>query len=299
MINESHDYNEADGHANSDSYNLRHVSGIPLSQNGYFGENLSKQVLQKFLAGLDDLAQQEPERGCLPLRIGGRPCGYVSPRAVEIISHQWPSLIVDSVLDLPASDGLTEQLAQIANVLFEAGCFPKWRDELLDVWCDNNAVGAIERGAVRSLGLLTRAVHLNAWSVSGELWVARRALDKATDPGMWDTLVGGLVGHGEPDELALERESAEEAGLSAEQIAQREPLRSIYRMRRRVPEGFQYEEVLTADCVLADGVNPENQDGEVMQIACLPVTEVESMLLDGQFTVEASIVIAQGLLARQ
>ena len=131
------------------------------------------------------------------------------------------------------------------------------------------------------------------------IWVARRALDKATDPGLWDTLVGGLVGQGESDDLALERESAEEAGLSAAQIAAREPIRSIYRMRRRVPEGFQHEEVLTSDCVLADDVLPQNQDGEVMQIACLPVAQIEAMLLAGEFTVEASIVIAQSLLARQ
>ena len=70
-------------------------------------------------------------------------------------------------------------------------------------------------------------------------------------------------------------------------------------MRRRVPEGFQHEEVLTSDCVLADDVLPQNQDGEVMQIACLPVAQIEAMLLAGEFTVEASIVIAQSLLARQ
>lgn len=299
MINESHDYNEADGHANSDGYNWRHVWGLPIGKRGYFGENLSNPVLQRFLADLALLAQQEPETGSLPLRVGGRPCGYVSPRAAHALSHQWPQLIVDSVLDLPLDDGLTEKLLDMSKVLLHAGCISKWRDELLDVWCDNNAVGAVERGAVRSLGLLTRAVHLNAWSASGDLWVARRALDKATDPGMWDTLVGGLVGHGEPDELALERESAEEAGLEADQIKRREPLRSVYRMRRRVPEGFQYEEVLTSDCVLADGITPENQDGEVMQIACLPLKEVQAMLLDGQFTLEASIVIAQSLVARQ
>ncbi|UOD51507.1 NUDIX domain-containing protein [Orrella daihaiensis] len=190
-------------------------------------------------------------------------------------------------------------MAQMALALRSAGCIPKWRGELLDVWCDNNAIAAIERGAVRPLGLLTRAVHLNAWSRTGKLWVARRALDKATDPGMWDTLVGGLVGRGESDDLALERESAEEAGLSEAQIQGREPIQSIYRMRRRVPEGFQYEEVLTSDCVLADDVKPKNQDGEVMEIACLPTADIEAMLLAGEFTVEASIVIAQSLLARQ
>jgi len=273
--------------------------GIPPSQILTFGEVLSTNTLETLLDDLHDLAQQEPEIGSRALSIDGKQCGYVSPRAFGTISRYWPALVSDTTVNFCSGDHLTEQLAQVAGALLDAGCIPKWRDELLDVWCENNAVAAIERGAVRSLGLLTRAVHLNAWSLDGRLWAARRALDKATDPGMWDTLVGGLVGHGEPDELALERESEEEAGLLPGQIAQRQPLVSVYRMRRRVPEGYQYEEVLTCDCVLTEGVIPQNQDGEVMQIECLSPTDVQSMLLEGLFTVEASIVIAQSLLARQ
>ena len=235
----------------------------------------------------------------MALHVDGKPCGFVSPRAVEALRQVEGLTVRPHAVELCGAGDLSSLLAKAAFALHEAGCISKWRGELLDVWCDCNAVASIERGAVRPLGLLTRAVHLNAWSIRGDLWVARRALDKATDPGLWDTLVGGLVGQGESDDLALERESAEEAGLSAAQIAAREPIRSIYRMRRRVPEGFQHEEVLTSDCVLADDVLPQNQDGEVMQIACLPVAQIEAMLLAGEFTVEASIVIAQSLLARQ
>lgn len=234
----------------------------------------------------------------MPLWVHGKPCGVVSPRAIEALRGVKGVKCGDQAIEINDPGDPSECLAQMALALHQAGCIAKWRDELLDVWCDHNAVASIERGAVRPLGLLTRAVHLNAWSQRGDLWVARRALDKPTDPGMWDTLVGGLVGHGESDDLALERESAEEAGLSPAQIAGREPIRSIYRMQRQVPEGFQYEEVLTSDCVLDDDVVPKNQDGEVMEIACLPVQKIEAMLLAGEFTVEASIVIAQSLLAR-
>ncbi len=260
---------------------------------------MSTDQLLAYLTSLEQIARQSPEDGSVPFVIGKRQCGFVSPRAATVLKGQCLALNQDGRIVLSQEDALDEQLARIAQTLLEGGCISKWRGELLDVWCDNNVVGAIERGAVRSLGLLTRAVHLNAWSTNGELWVARRALDKPTDPGMWDTLVGGLVGYGESDELALERESAEEAGLSPLQIVQREPIQSIYQMKRRVPEGFQCEEVLTSDCVLADDVDPQNQDGEVMEIACLPIPEIESMLFSGQFTLEASIVIVQSLLARQ
>jgi isopentenyldiphosphate isomerase len=157
-------------------------------------------------------------------------------------------------------------------------------------------VGAIERGVMRPLGLVTRAVHLNGWSADGRLWVARRALSKATDPGMWDTLVGGLIGAGEPEQLALVRECDEEAGLDPQDIAQRNALHRITRMRRRIPEGYQSEDVLTCECVLAPHVVPKNRDGEVMEIKCLTPAEVLTMLQQGAFTVEATIVITEDLL---
>ncbi|HEY7804000.1 MAG TPA: NUDIX domain-containing protein [Orrella sp.] len=254
--------------------------------------------LQSLLRELQQQASQTPELGSIPLLIDDVHCGQLSPRAVEVFTRQKPSFLVDGQCRLATGPTFSTDLAELALGLYEQGCIPKWRDELLDVWCGNNVVGAIERGAVRPLGLLTRAVHLNAWSTRGELWVARRALNKPTDPGMWDTLVGGLVGHREPDDLALVRETQEEAGLSEADIVGRGPIRSIYRMQRRVNEGFQYEEVLTSDCVLADDAAPQNQDGEVMDIVCLPVADIEAMLFDGAFTLEASIVITESLLNR-
>ena len=259
---------------------------------------MSDQSLEQYLASLHQLASQPPVTGSLALRVNGAICGHVTPFAAQALIDGGLLQLGQDGLHIDGDDDLSNKFLQIAQSLQAAGCIPRWRGELLDVWCDDNAIASVERGAMRPLGLLTRAVHLNAWSAQGNLWVARRALDKATDPGMWDTLVGGLVGYGESDDLALERESAEEAGLAAAEIVGREPIRSIYRMRRRVPEGYQYEEVLTSDCVLPDNVKPQNQDGEVMEIACLPVAEIKAMLFEGQFTVEAGIVIAESLLAR-
>src|SRR3546814_2107063 len=62
---------------------------------------------------------------------------------------------------------------------------------------------------------------------------------------MWDTLVGGLAGSQEDLEQALLRECAEEAGLEPAPLANRTPLRTILRMHRRLPEGYQVEDLLT------------------------------------------------------
>ena len=259
-----------------------------------------KALLQAYLGR----ANQPPHEGSLPLSIAGYRCGWLFPPIFEVLKNIAGVELGDNEAhigrDKVPGTGLDALLATIAQALRAAGRTPGWRNELLDVWTDAGdppvRVAAIERGVMRPLGLVTRAVHLNGWSADGRLWVARRALTKATDPGMWDTLVGGLVGAGEPEQLALVRECDEEAGLGPQDIAPRNALHKITRMRRRVAEGFQAEDVLTCECVLAPQVTPKNRDGEVMEIRCLAPAEVLRMLQEGAFTVEATIVITEDLL---
>lgn len=268
--------------------------------------------LQQLLADLLSRANQPPQAESLPLFIAGQRCGWLFAKAAQAlkvlkrveISHDSAHIghLVSSGPELNAL------LATVATTLRQAGCAPGWRNELLDVWpeqplgsassLDSQPLGAIERGVVRPLGLLTRAVHLSGWSTNGHLWVARRSLTKATDPGMWDTLVGGLISSQEDIQVGLVRESDEEAGLEAQDIAARTPLRTIARMLRQVPEGYQVEDVLTCECVLPAHAIPKNRDGEVMEIQLMAPVTIFNMLIQGAFTVEASIVLAEDLLRR-
>src|SRR3546814_909651 len=167
-----------------------------------------------------------------------------------------------------------------------------------DVCSSDLRLGVIERAAVRPLGLLTKAVHLNAWSPDGRLWIARRAASKSTDPGMWDTLVGGLAGAGENLDTSLLRESNEEAGLVPSDLDGRSEQRIILRMHRRLPEGYQVEDVLVSDCVLAESVAPKNLDGEVSEIRLVSIDDLWSMVQANEFTREAELVILDGLQKR-
>ena len=88
------------------------------------------------------------------------------------------------------------------------------------------------------------------------------------------------------------------AGLDAPDIATRTPLRTIAHMKRRIPEGFQTEAVLTCECILPDRIQPTNRDGEVMDIQLLDTMTLYKMLLEDAFTLEASIVIAEDLWQR-
>ena len=270
----------------------------------------TRQDLQILLNAFLARATQAPVTGSLPLFIADHRCGWLFPGAAQVLSGARGVLISATSAHLgqhlTPGEPLDDFLAEIALKLRAAGCAPGWRNELLDVWAQQDnlsqtppiRVGAIERGVMRPLGLTTRAVHLSGWSADGRLWVARRALTKATDPGMWDTLVGGLVGNLEDADFALVRESDEEAGLDAPDIVGRTALRTIAHMKRQIPEGFQTEAVLTCECVLPTHVKPSNRDGEVMEIQLLDTETLFSMLKEDAFTLEASIVITEDLWRR-
>ncbi len=246
--------------------------------------------------------QQLPLSGSRPLTVAGRVAGWITAKATGHIDGLPGIHVEDEAVHITAAPRqrlpLNAVLAQLAISLKDTGCLRGWRNELLDVIGEGRHLAVIERAAMRPLGLLTKAVHLNAWSPDGRLWVARRALDKSTDPGMWDTLVGGLAGAGESMDTSLLRESNEEAGLVAGDIQDRSPLRIILRMHRRLPEGYQVEDVLVSDCVLAESVRPRNLDGEVSEIRLVPVDELWSMVEAGEFTREAELVILEGLQKR-
>lgn len=249
-------------------------------------------------------AQHLPPAGSRPLTVAGRVSGWVTAKATRIVAGL-PGVHVEAeAVHITAAGSprmsLNAVLENVAQALLEARCLRGWRGELLDVVGEGRRLAVIERAAVRPLGLLTKAVHLNAWTPDGKLWIARRAQSKPTNPGMWDTLVGGLVSAGEGIDASLLRESNEEAGLTAADLKACSPLRIILRMHRRLPEGegYQVEDVLVSDCILADTVRPKNLDGEVSEIRTASIDEVMTLIEKDQFTLEAELVLLDSLQMR-
>lgn len=243
--------------------------------------------------------QQLPPPGSRPLTLDGRVAGWIVASATRAIAGLPGVRIDDEAVHVSAGarqeGSLTRRLARVAQTLRDAGCLRSWRDELLDVIAEGQCLAVMERAAMRPLGLLTRAVRLNGWSADGRLWIARRADDKPTDPGMWDNLVGGLASAGESLDQSLLRESSEEAGLAAVDLCNRTPLRTVLRMHRRLPEGYQVEDVFLSDCVLEDAVTPCNQDGEVAEIRLVSCRQAWQMIEEGLFTYEAELSILDSL----
>ena len=188
-----------------------------------------------------------------------------------------------------------DALAAIATWLHREGHGGRWRDELLAVTATAGkragiAVGAIERAAVRPLGIATLAVHLVGHDGEGRVWVQQRAHDKATDPGLWDTLVGGLVSAGESTLPSLERETWEEAGLRLAALERLDSFGAIT-VRRPVADGYMVERIEMFDARLPAGVVPANQDGEVAGFELLEPAALRERLQADRFTLEAALIL--------
>lgn len=66
--------------------------------------------------------------------------------------------------------------------------------------------------------LLHQSIHVFVFNRSGELFLQRRSMKKDTQPGKWDTSVGGHMAPGETPEQSARRECGEELGFVPERL---------------------------------------------------------------------------------
>jgi 8-oxo-dGTP pyrophosphatase MutT (NUDIX family) len=254
--------------------------------------------MSAWLASARAAADRPPSRPRVPLRIAaadGRPVevGSIEPAIAARLVEAGQPLAAASDGGWLVEGDATTALAAIAASLRALGLAGRWRDELLAVAdAEGRVHGAVERSVVRVLGLATAAVHLTGETVDGRVWVQQRADDKATDPGLWDTLMGGQIGAGETVETALARETWEEAGLAIADLRDLRRLEPVL-LRRPVAEGYLVERLDVYSAVVPDGLEPVNRDGEVQRFDCLGRATLATWLADGRFTLEASLILGR------
>ncbi len=261
----------------------------------------------EWVATLRARANQPPVVARLPLWWGDSIIGSVEPAFFNAVLTA--GLIGDDGWVQPiARDGdegwlvngdLTSTLSLIAFAIRDAGAAHAWRDEQLAVEdAGGRTLGTVERAVVRQLGVATLAVHLAATSTDGRHWVQQRSLTKPEDPGLWDTLMGGMVPARDTLQQALERETWEEAGLKLEQLRD---LAYGGRIATRRPSadgraGYIVEQIDWYRCTIPEAVLPFNQDGEVARFVQMTRDELRQRLVLDEFTMEAALVlVAAGL----
>ena len=249
-----------------------------------------------WLHRLELRAQLAPAAPREPLCIAGIECGSIEPALARQLVDAGLPLRRD--VDRWVVDGGDAGLAALAAWMHSQSLGGRWRDELMPVIdAAGNTHAVVERAAVRPLGVATQAVHLVGYTAEGAVWVQQRAFDKATDPGQWDTLMGGLMCASESVAQTLERETWEEAGLRIEQLHDVATIGTLT-VRRPLPDGYMVEHIHIFEARVPGGVVPLNQDGEVERFDCLDVPVLIERLQAGEFTLEAALIHARWLRRR-
>ena len=252
-----------------------------------------------WLAALHAAADQAPRRPRVPLWAGEARIGSVEPDLLRELAIA-PGLVEEARRGADTGwairGELTAALDEISAALRTAGWAHTWRDEQLAVTDTQGLrLGSVERAVVRNLGITTFAVHLVGVSPDGRHWVQQRSFTKPNDPGLWDTLVGGMIPASDSMLEALERETWEEAGLRLDQLSQ---VRHGGRVLIRRPSdsgraGYMVEHLDWYRCVVPTGLEPVNQDGEVAQFRLMARPELLAALERDEFTTEAALIMTQ------
>jgi 8-oxo-dGTP pyrophosphatase MutT (NUDIX family) len=241
----------------------------------------------------------------LPFYVKEHVVGWLRPSFADQL-RRWPHVfeVGEAYVTLKAKpdtpQGRSAAMAEVVRELHKDGVITGWRDEHVSV---THTYGQpellrMERAASRHFGIMGYGAHMNGFVRHGGLsqaWIARRSPDKAVDPDKLDNLVGGRISAGMSVDETLRKEAWEEAGISPKLLAGLYCINAV-RVEYSVPEGLHREVLFVHDLWLPEDFKPQNQDGEVSEIRCMPFEEVIQNILSGEFTLDAGVVMIDGLL---
>ncbi|KAJ1961119.1 hypothetical protein IWQ62_003976 [Dispira parvispora] len=209
----------------------------------------------------------------------------------------------------PSLQDYTERsagLLRLAHALRTEGGLPGiqgWRNEALPVFGNparlDNVAFTLERVTTPIFGVPVYGINVNGYCVTaqGELkmWVARRSLSKPTWPGVLDTVVGGLISHGDGVLQTVIKECLEEASLPESVSRAAVPVGALSYFSV-TENGLKPEVDFIHDLILPEDAPLVPNDGEVDSFQLLSMDELKRRILDGEFKPNCAMIIIDFLI---
>lgn len=241
-----------------------------------------------------------------PFVVAGHQVGWVKQPILDEI-RAFPELFAvgeKAVVLSPAlatPEARTKVMDEVLRMLAARGVIEGWRDEMYPVTLDWGIppLLVMERAAVPHFGVRAYGVHMNGFVREGGrilMWIARRAYDKPTFPGMLDNLVAG----GQPAGMSLWdnliKECHEEAGIPEALARRASPVGAItYAME--TPEGLKPDVQFIYDLELSRDFVPRPVDGEIHEFMLWPIEKVMEVVSETrEFKFNCNIVIIHFLV---
>lgn len=236
----------------------------------------------------------------MPLMLGGLKLGRVHHHVAELlltekllVRNNERLLLTD---EQPDCTGRSAQLRTILLFLIEKKIIPKERFELYSVAPSfkDQPLALADRALIPVLGFPAYGVHCNGFQKEEgaiNLWIGKRAADRAVDPGKFDHLIAGGQPHGLSVFENLEKEAQEEAGMPKRLVAAAKPVGCVTYTRSSA-FGVRRDVLFIFDLKLPKDFIPHNEDGEVAAFHLMPLQEVyETVLKTDAFKFNVNLVL--------
>ncbi|XP_066469358.1 uncharacterized protein [Tiliqua scincoides] len=251
---------------------------------------------------------------CLPFLVAGQQVGHVSQSVAKCLQHYPAVFSVFQADEASACIELNKQLVSfeqrtsaVQGVLKELReqqafpCLKEWREELYSVmryFCDT-PLFSMERAATPLLGVKRYGAHLNGYTWrKGQMymWLARRALNKPTYPGLLDNLAAGGIATELGVRETLVKECQEEACIPASLSAQAKAVGTISYTYEGTHGTIYPECQFVFDLELPEEFVPQVGDGEVQEFYLWPLDKVKEAIGSADFKPNCAMVALDFLI---
>ncbi|MCC4239318.1 NUDIX hydrolase [Thalassospira povalilytica] len=194
-----------------------------------------------------------------------------------------------------------EVLVDATRRLCEQGVIKRLHGEKFDIrnQLSDPPLCQLDRFAMPYFGCRSWGVHMNGFVRKSDgihMWIAHRAKDKPTYPGMLDNMVAG----GQPTGLGFRenmiKECAEEAGIPESLSRHIRPIGAVSYLYETA-EGLKPDVMINFDLELPEDFIPQCTDGEVDRFELLPLAEVAEIVRSGfDFKFNCALVVIDFLI---